>query len=86
MKKQYMRPQSRLFVINLAENISTSLPNQDDVIEVKGHVKITAGSYYSTVQTAVVAVSPGSPDEAYEEEFFKWVSKGYFELYVNCFK
>lgn len=64
MKKQYIRPKSQLFMINLAENIAESSPDET-VIE--GGVRFqwkNNANYYSGIDGALVT-GEGSLLEAY---------------------
>lgn len=66
MKKPYIRPESRLFAINLAENIAASGTH----IETGGIIITGYGndSYYSTFPDAKVTVAEGSHWTAFSSE------------------
>ena len=91
MKKKYIRPESRLFTINLSENIAGSgVTDGEDIVSGNTVIKFThtgdgCRGYYSGITTAPVTVSGTFYD--YYAELDKIVSEtqNYF-LYFNCLK
>ena len=82
MKKKYIRPESRLLLINLAENIATSIggagdTNTGDLINGAAVIHFTAASngcrgYYTADTNSPVTVGQDTFFYAYLMEMFKY--------------
>ena len=94
MKKPYVVPESRLFAINLNENIAASgqIYNGDDQISASAVIKFTQGMEpCRDVYTDLIDVSPEVKGQssflAYYNDLSSLVEKsGKFEAFYRCFK
>lgn len=91
MKKKYVRPESRLYAINLAEHIASSGSSEtSDLISGNTVIKFTSTGdgcrgYYTGDPTAPVTVTGTFTDYYRELEHIVMTYSNYF-LYFNCLK
>lgn len=91
MKKKYVRPESRLYAINLSENIASSgTSDTGDLVSGNSIIKFThtgdnCRGYYTGDMTAQVTVTGTFADYARELESIVQSSLN-FATYFNCYK
>ena len=91
MKKKYIRPESRLYAINLSENIASSdVEGSGDLVNGNMVIKFTSDGngcrgYYSGITTAPVTVT-GTFNDYYKELNSIVESTFNYFLYFNCLK
>lgn len=91
MKKKYIAPDSRLFAINISENIAGSDTIGGDSISSSIQIKFTHSvspcrDYYTGDTTAKVTVDYGSDPMVYYNELYDYVEKNMnYGLYFRCF-
>ena len=91
MKKQYVRPESRLFVINLEENIASSgITGGGDSVTGSAVINFTSESagcrkYYTGDETAVVQVPVNGTYWEYYDDLHM-IAANNFAVYFYCFK
>lgn len=79
MKKNYIRPESKLFAINFAENIALQSGSDDAGNIHWGGIFGHPGSYYSNTPGAEVVRAPN--EMSYKDEFQDYILK--FALDAN---
>ncbi len=91
MKKTYVVPESKLYAINISENIAGSdvLDSGDDMISTNAVITFTYGSdpcrgYYTNDTTAPVTVT-GDAFAPYYNELREYGKKNLL-VYFNCFE
>ena len=90
MKKQYIQPESRLFVINLEENIASSGSIGNDEVSGNSIIKFTHGGngcrdYYTGYQDAPNTKGPNASFGEYYEEL-ELLAANNFAMHYFCFK
>ena len=87
MKKKYIRPESRLYAINLAENIASSeVEGSGDIVGGNMIIKFSSlvdgcRGYYTGDTTSPVTVVGG-----FNEYYTELSSIGKINLFINCLK
>ncbi len=89
MKKKYVVPESKLYAINIKENIAGSdLMTGDDAMSGQITIRFTHGGspcreYYTGDMTAVVTITNGNFMDYYHE-LYAYAKKNPI-TYLNCF-